>query len=174
MQKDQKLVSIERTVAFVLGPIVVAGSGTLSAWLSTKVGIKVSAPEITGAFATGGLAAGALAWKWLHGRQAYEVIEHDLGLAQNALGSIPGGDSFIKTTVKDLEGLAESAAHKAAAAVSTASVTSVTGQEAGGSSPPAADPIPPAADPAPTSQGQQAPEQAQVAQQADSGAATGS
>lgn len=158
--QPQKLVSIERVVAFVLGPIVIAGSGTLSAWLSTKVGVNVSAPEITGAFATGGLAAGALAWKWLHGRQSYSAIEADLSKFE---GAVPGGDSFIKTTVKDLEGLAQSAAQKAVEGLHAATAKVEGGAQ--DASPPAIEPIPPAADPAPSSGGQ-------VAEQADAGAAT--
>jgi hypothetical protein len=75
---DQPLVSIERVVAFVLGPAVIAGSGTLSAWLSTKIGIQVSASEITGAFATGGVAAGGLVYKWLHGRQKAPILIRDV------------------------------------------------------------------------------------------------
>ena len=77
MQNNNSLISIERVVAFVLGPAVVAGSGTLSAWLSTKVGIKVSPGSLSAAFATGGAAAGASVWKWLHGRQQAPVLIRD-------------------------------------------------------------------------------------------------
>lgn len=77
MQNNNSLVSIERVVAFVLGPAVVAGSGWLSTWLATKLGIKISSEQLVGIFATGGLSAGALAWKWLHGRQQAPVIIRD-------------------------------------------------------------------------------------------------
>lgn len=164
--QDRSLISIERVVAFVLGPIVVAGSGMLSAWLSTKVGVKVTPAQVTGAFSTGGLAAGALAWKWLHGRQTYEAIEHDLLGVENSLGS--SDSAGLRVTLKDLEGLAQSAA---AHVISESSSPLIFGNAApppvgeGGASPPIA-PIPTAQDPAPSSGG--------VAEQAaDAGAATG-
>lgn len=77
MQNNNSLISIERVVAFVLGPAVVAGSGWLSTWLATKLGIKVTSEQLVGIFATGGLSAGALVWKWLHGRQQAPVIIRD-------------------------------------------------------------------------------------------------
>lgn len=88
-QQNQPLVSIERVVAFVLGPAVVAGSGTLSAWLSTKLGVHLSGAEITGAFATGGAAAAGLVYKWLHGRQKAPVLIHDVfGNATHVLNTV--------------------------------------------------------------------------------------
>lgn len=146
--QDKKLLSIERVVAFVLGPIVVAASGTLSAWLATEVGANVSPAEITGAFATGGLTAGAAVWKWLHGRQVYEQLQVDAA-------HVPGASGFIHTTLADLEGLAHSAAQHVAAQIGGGT----------GSSPPSIEPIPAASDPAPAG--------GQVAEQADVGAASG-
>lgn len=66
--KDPRFLSIERFVAFILGPIVIALSGSLSVWLAKEAGVHISAHELVGIFATGGLAAGALVWKWLDGR----------------------------------------------------------------------------------------------------------
>lgn len=117
------LVSIERIVAFVVGPVVIAGSGTLSAWLSTKVGIKVSAPEITGAFATGGLAAGALAWTWLKGRQIPLLAQGQqaVSTAENALSTLGVSkgtqDGVIHIAEEDLKRLLEDTAQKAVDAI---------------------------------------------------------
>lgn len=125
-QEDAKLVSIERVVAFVLGPAVVTASGTLSAWLSTKVGVKVSPATISTAFATGGLAAGALVWKWLHGRAAW--VEQRLGGVLSAVRQQPGGEALIQITEKQLEAFGQHAAQLAVAAIA---------RGMGGTSPPA-------------------------------------
>lgn len=171
--QDQKLVSIERVVAFVLGPIVVAASGTLSAY-AVKWGFEVTPAEVEAAFATGGVTAGGLVWKWLHGRQLAEkatVLEGSLG---HGIGTLPGVDGFIHTTLTDLEGLAQSAAERAASAVTklapggaTATATTATATT---ESPPQEQPIPAAADPAPASQDAPAPQDGAAA---DVGAASG-
>jgi hypothetical protein len=163
-EPDKKLISIERVVAFVVGPIVIALSGTLSAFLATEVGVNISAPEITGAFATGGLAAGALAWKWLHGRQLSESLQHDLPAGVTNVVGTSLGSPFIKTTIEDLEHLARHAAETVVASKRPADESKAAAVN-GGSSPPA-EPIPPAAsDPAPSSAAQ--------GQSADAGAASG-
>jgi hypothetical protein len=167
---SNQLVSIERVVAFLLGPIVVAGSGTLSAYLATKVGIEVSASTITGAFATGGLAAGALAWKWLHGRQIQPLLNTAgkyLGEAQTGIATLGGvsvakQDDVLHTTFAELEALAEKTAKKVAAEItgpkagetegktSAADTTLWIAPPAQTSEPPPPTPIPVAAnDPAP-------------------------
>jgi hypothetical protein len=116
MQEEKtstSLISIERVVAFVVGPAVVAVSG----WASTqllKLGVHVSAPEVTAAFATGGLAAAGLVWKWLDGRQkdlapVLKPLESGLSTADK----IPGVEGMIHTTLQDLEGLAQHAATQA-------------------------------------------------------------
>lgn len=158
--EDSGLISIERVVAFVLTPVVVALSGTLSA-AAVKWGFNVSPKVIEGAFATGGLMAGAAAWKWLHGRQLYERGKVELAKVE---AEVPGAAGFIHTTLHDLEGLAQSAANKAAAAVGTTAAS--TGPDDGGGG---VEPIPPAADPAPASQVEPG-----VAEQADAGAASAS
>lgn len=139
--------SIERFVAFVLGPAVTAGAGWLSLFLAKKWGVNISGPEITGIFATGGLSAAGLAYKWLHGRQLEMTLEHNK-LVEGVVGS-PVAEGFLKTTVHDLEGLAQGAANRA--------VEAVTGK--------AVEPPPP---PIPSAVGDPAP----ASERADEGAAS--
>lgn len=87
LEKIASLGSIERFVAFILGPIVIALAGTLSAWLYGEVGVVVSSASIVGAFATGGLAAGALTYKWLDGRQFPGLLK-DEKLVKAGLGKL--------------------------------------------------------------------------------------
>lgn len=134
MQQDQNLVSIERVVAFVLGPLITAASGALSGWLVANLGVQVSATQVMGAFATGGTAAAALLWKWLHGRQACERDQTSAASAAKDLG-----DAMLSATT----GFAKAHAGP---------IDPV---------PPPVEPIPPAADPAPAST--QAPPVAQQA-----------
>jgi hypothetical protein len=138
--------SIERFVAFIVGPVVAAGAGWLSTFLATEAGISVNSESIVAIFGAGALSAGGLVWKWLHGRQVEMQVQGTLA----AVNQVPGASDFIHTTLHDLEGLAQSAAGKAVAAINGGSPTE---------QPP---PIPPAlGDPAPASQG------------ADQGAASG-
>lgn len=116
---NSSLISIERVVTFVLGPIVIAGSGTLSAWLSTQVGVHISAPEITGAFASGGLAAGALVWKWLHGRQKAPIlmppgVTKVLNTVEGTVGNLGIPENVQESAVKNVFHLAEGEAEKIA------------------------------------------------------------
>jgi hypothetical protein len=83
---SQGLISIERVVAFVLGPIVVAASGTISA-AAIKWGFNVTPKAIEGAFITGGLAAGAAVWKWLQGRQKTPILLND---GKHVLNTVTG------------------------------------------------------------------------------------
>jgi hypothetical protein len=119
LSKIVSLGSIERAVAFVLGPIVIAGSATLSGWLSTKIGIQVSSATITGAVATGGLAAGALVYKWLDGRQFPGLLKDEklakAGLSKlipfsNDVKLIPGADGALVAAVDRGESLLPQAA----------------------------------------------------------------
>lgn len=115
------LITIERAVAFVVGPIVIAGSGTLSAWLSTKLGVRVSSSAIGGAFATGGLTAGAAVYKWLDGRSksTLQKAEHVAAAVQTFLQKdgvpLDVQKAIIHVGQGDLEMLAETAAAKAVA-----------------------------------------------------------
>jgi hypothetical protein len=112
LSKIASLGSIERVVAFVVGPIVVAGSATLSGWLSTKIGVQVSSATITGAVATGGLTAGALAYKWLDGRSYTLVTKAEAlvkaGYAHLApfaddLKLVPGANGALQIALKTVE-----------------------------------------------------------------------
>lgn len=147
--QDPKLISIERVVAFVLGPVVIAASGFLSA-KAVQLGFNVTPAEVEASFASGGLTAGALVWKWLHGRQAAEKLK----VWEAEIGRVPGASDFVHTTLADLEGLAHTAALNVAHQINGT-----------GGSPPGVEPISPASDPAPTSGGQDA-------KQADAGAAS--
>lgn len=113
--EDAKLVSIERVVAFVLGPAVIAGSAALSGWLSTKLGVKVTPATISTAVGTGGLTAGALVWKWLHGRQKWVEQRVEAGL--EAIKQTPGGGALIQVTEQQLEEFGRHTAQLAVAAI---------------------------------------------------------
>lgn len=144
--------SIERFVAFILGPAVTAGSTWLSAFLASKLGVKLSSDAIIAAIGVGGLSGGGLAYKWLHGRQIEMTVRKDLAPFETGVAGVLG-EGFIKTTVHDLEGLAQSAASHAVAAVTKQpTVTKQPMNTAADLSPPDV-PIPPAAnDPAPSGQ----------------------
>ena len=129
--------SIERFVAFVLGPAVTAGAGWLSTFLAKKWGIHIDGPELAGIFATGALSASGLAYKWLHGRQVEMHATAAVAAAEAKLSVIPGASELIHTTAADLAGIAEQAAAEA--------VERVTGVK-GGAPPEEADV---GADPAP-------------------------
>jgi hypothetical protein len=103
------LISIERVVAFVVGPAATALSGYASAWLAERLGVHLGGAEILGLFATGGAAAAGLAYKWLHGRQVEMGVEGMLAKAN----AVPGATEFLHTTLADLEGLAQKAATEA-------------------------------------------------------------
>lgn len=111
--QPSQLVTIERAVAFVIGPVVVAGSAWLSAWLSTKVGIKVSPGEITGVAATGGIGAAGLIYKWLDGRSKHTLQEFSFDQQKAAYLLKQAGIS-----PEDLENVAKDAADKAAQKIS--------------------------------------------------------
>lgn len=120
------LITIERVVTFVVGPLVIAGSGTLSAWLSTKVGVHVSSSAIVGAFATGGLTVGAAVYKWLDGRskstlqKAEHVAIEGHMLLQKEGVSLDVQNKFISVGEADIKKLAEDAAAKAVAGLNQA------------------------------------------------------
>lgn len=108
LSKIASLGSIERAVAFIVGPIVIAGSATLSGWLSTKLGVEVSSGTITAAVGSGGLAAGALVYKWLDGRQ-FPALLKDEKLAKAGFSKlipfaddiklIPGAEGDIQAMI---------------------------------------------------------------------------
>lgn len=108
------LVTIERVVAFILGPIVTALAGRLSVWLAETAGVHLGAPEIVAAFGAGALGAASLVYKWLNGRQLEMSLKNNV-LVKEIEKEPPEG--FIATTARDLEGLAQSAAAQALASV---------------------------------------------------------
>jgi hypothetical protein len=79
--------SIERVVTFVVGPFVVAGTGWLSTFFATRLGISISQEAIMGIYATGSVSAAALIYKWLHGRQNPELIKIE-ALTKAGLGHL--------------------------------------------------------------------------------------
>src|SRR5215831_1831210 len=115
--KPAGLVSIERVVAFILGPSIAALSGWLSTLLAKKWGIKVEGAELAGIFSAGVLAATALVYKWLHGRQV------EMGTKTVEKVGLPGGELAVgdlaPTSISDLEGLASNAATQAVESVGT-------------------------------------------------------
>lgn len=186
LSKIVSLASIERVVTFVVGPIVIAGSGLLSAWLSTKAGIPVTPKVIEGSVASGGLAAGGIIYKWLDGRSKHTLQElsHKGEALQPLLGTVgvtPAvEEGVIHTTLADLERMAQHAASKAVAEIHkiTPPPVVVEGKSGGAAvqaQPPPPAPIPAATtDPAPATPVQAQPAPAPVVgQAADAGAATG-
>lgn len=159
------LISIERVVAFVLGPIVVAASGTISA-AAVKWGFNVTPKVVEGAFITGGLAAGAAVWKWLQGRQKPPIVLEDgkhvlntvSGMVED-LGIHPAQQQAIERQVLGvLEEHAHAIVEQLAAHITVrdqqptqpAGKTSVAPAEATVQAPEPVEPIPPAVgDPAP-------------------------
>lgn len=113
------LVTIERAVAFVVGPVVIAGSAWLSAWLASRLGVEVSSGEITAVAATGGIGAAGLIYKWLDGRSKHTVatLQLDAQAASSALATagLPVKDQqgIVHMAEEDLKKLVEGAANQA-------------------------------------------------------------
>ncbi len=167
--------SIERAVAFVVGPIVSAGAGWLSLFLANNVPGLPAVPgqAIYGLAGAATLSTAALFHKWLDGRSKQtqallgqaRSFEHLAQPLLSTAGITPGVESgFIHTTLVDLEGLAQHAAAKAVAGIQKAAPAST--EYIVPAAPPPVQPIQPATnDPAPVT-----PVQAQAA---DAGAAQG-
>ncbi len=128
------LVTIERFVAFVLGPAVTLAASWLSVFLLKTLKFHVEPSEIVGALVVGGTSAAGLAYKWLHGKQVEMKMAPLVAEAQNSLPA--GANELIHTTLHDLEGLAQSAAAHA--------VASLTGGGGGDGPPVPLDPNDPA------------------------------
>lgn len=101
--------SIERVVAFIVGPLVAAGAGWLSTFLARELGVPIAAETIVGVFGIGTLTAGGLAYKWLHGRQLEMTLKHNAVIEQLAREPYEG---IIHTSLHDLEGLAQNVVEK--------------------------------------------------------------
>jgi hypothetical protein len=114
------LITIERSVAFAVGPLVAAGAGWLSTFLAAKLGINESAEAIVGVYVVGQGGAFYLANKWLGGRQAAYLlkIEHEaasLGHVAAALGiGAPAQHAAAGDLMKLLETTADDAVRAAA------------------------------------------------------------
>lgn len=126
------LVTIERAVAFVVGPAIVAGSAWLSAFLASKLGVEVSSSEITAVAATGGIGAAGLIYKWLDGRSKHTLQQAQIA-SEKAQGFITKEgvplatqDGIIHIAEKDLrsfaEGIAEHAVNTATEVIKKATV----------------------------------------------------
>jgi hypothetical protein len=101
-EQPQGFVSIERVVAFVVGPLLVIGSGWASAWLARHVPGAPPLPAEAATIAGGAVSVtvGGLAYKWLHGRQKMlpeiQQVIHDVT-------GIPGVSDFasqVETAVE--------------------------------------------------------------------------
>ncbi len=94
--------SIERFVAFFLGPIIAAAS----AWLAgagAKYGLHLSAGEVTAVATAGAVSAGTGIVTWLKGRQNPELLKIEAD-AKAVLGKLPEGlraelEAFIEAEV---------------------------------------------------------------------------
>ena len=158
--------SIERTVAFVVGPVVSAGAGWLSLFLANNVpGLPTVPGEAIYALAgTATIGTAALFHKWLDGRSKHtlEQLRGDLDKGQTLLSSAGitpvAQEGFVHGSIADIERIAENAAARAVGAIHQVEVKQPA-------QPPPVPPIQPAtSDPAPAT-----PVQAQAA---DAGAAT--
>jgi hypothetical protein len=162
--------SIERSVAFVVGPIVSAGAGWLSLFLANNVpGLPTVPGEAIYALAGAAtISTAALFHKWLDGRskqtqQLGATVHNVENFAQPLLdtaGITPAIESGgLETLRADLERMAENAAARAVGAIHKSEV-----EQPAQPQPPPVQPIQPAtSDPAPAT-----PVQAQAA---DAGAA---
>jgi hypothetical protein len=81
--------SIERVVAFVLGPIIAAGSAWLAGAVG-KYGLKLNPTEVDALATSGALSAAGLAVMWLHGRQNPEILKLEAD-AKAELSKLPPG-----------------------------------------------------------------------------------
>lgn len=153
------LVTIERVVAFVVGPAVVAGSAWLSAFLASKLGVEVASGEITAVAATGGIGAAGIIYKWLDGRSKSTLQKTQL-LAENAQKfvakegvPIATQDGIIHIAEKDFIAFAHSVAQSTADVIQKATVptTKPASEQSEPEVPPVEDEpiIPPLHDPAP-------------------------
>lgn len=114
------LLSIERVVAFVLGPSLTLVAGGIATQID-RLGGNVSPTGVAVFASTCAAGAAGLVYKWLHGRQEEAKLKANFeNLARpldpyihGVLGADPGLEGFIKTSVSDLEGLAQAAAEKA-------------------------------------------------------------
>lgn len=66
--------SIERVVAFVLGPIIAAASAWLAGAVG-KYGLHLNPTEVDVLATAGAVSAGGFVVKWLHGRQNPEILK---------------------------------------------------------------------------------------------------
>lgn len=94
--------SIERLVAFILGPIIAAASAWL-AGAAAKYGLHLSAGEVTAVATAGAVSAGTGVVTWLKGRQSPELLKIEAD-AKAALGKLPEGlraelEEFIQAEV---------------------------------------------------------------------------
>lgn len=140
--EEKKFWSIERSIAFIVGPIVTAASGWLAIVISTKL---PGHPHVSGeaifAFASAvSLGVAGLFYKWLHGRQIMGKVAVPIEGALGSISQIPGGSALVQTGLTEIEQIAQTAANAAVAAIHGAT----PGQPPGDSA------IPPAtSDPAP-------------------------
>lgn len=76
-EQPQGLISIERVVAFIVGPILTVGFGWLTSWLAQNVPGAPVIPAEAAAYVGGAvsLAVAGLIYKWLHGRQVTLPVE---------------------------------------------------------------------------------------------------
>lgn len=66
--------SIERFVAFFLGPIIAAGAAWL-AGAAAKYGLHLDKAEVAALATAGAVSAAGFVVKWLHGRQNPEILK---------------------------------------------------------------------------------------------------
>lgn len=125
-KQPQGLVTIERVVAFVLGPAVVAGAGWLSTLLAREIGIEVSSKEMIGVFSAAALGAAGLVYKWLDGRSKHTLVavEKEAQKVLTDVGVSPSAqDGIIHMAEADLEKFAQNIIGKTVGVIHTAETT---------------------------------------------------
>lgn len=154
----QGLISIERVVAFVVGPLLAIGFGWAGSWLAQNVPGAPAIPAEAAVYVGGAISLGVagLVYKWLHGRQV--MLWAPVTQIEHTLSSTRGMETTVTSTAEHLVQAGQTAIAKA-----LGQPDPNAGANAGKPPPEAA--IPAAEhDPAPASAGQVA----------DAGAATGS
>lgn len=113
------LLSVERVVTFLVGPIILALAGWLSAEVATLTSIQLSPELVGGAGIAGVLGATALIYKWLDGRSKHtlaqlDIIHTKISAVLGSVGVTPTmQEGFVHIALADLEHLAEHASQSA-------------------------------------------------------------
>lgn len=129
-EEDPGFWSIERVVAFVLAPLLMAASAYIAILISTRLPghPQVSSGAVYAFASTMALGVAGVIAKWLHGRQIVLPDQHlresTLWPVIQQLATVPGGEEILKGMAKQLlppvidtaleKGVADAVAHEQA------------------------------------------------------------